>query len=327
LKLDRFIRAALPCALLTALAVATSPAALAQAWPSKQITMIVPFGPGTVTDILARTVGNKLAENLGQPVVVENRAGADGNIGAQYAASAAADGYTLLVGPTSVAAINVSLHKNLRYDPQRDFVPITNLATVTNVLVVGPHVKARNVKDFIAAAKAQPFNYASSGAGGSMHLSAEMFKRAASVDMQHIPYKSTPAAVNDVMGGRVEAIFCNLPVCLPHIKNGRLTALAVTSAKRSTLLPDVPTVQESGIPNFAVEGWFGLFAPAGTNPAIVKKLHGVLARILQDPKVKELLLAQGAEPVGDTPEQFAAFAKSERERWAKVIVDAKISLD
>lgn len=327
MKLKGLIQSLIPCVLAVLTAGAPS-SALAQSsnYPAKPITMVVPFGPGSVTDLLARTIATKLTDALGQPVIVENKAGADGNIGATYAAHAPADGYTLLVGPASTNAINPSLHNNLRFDPQRDFVAITNLATVTNVVVVGPQVPARSLKELIQALGKNQYSYASSGAGGSMHLSGELFKKMSNTDILHVPYKGAPAAVNDILGGRVEMMFCNLPVCLPHIRSGKLIALGVTSPQRSVLLPNVPTVSEAGLPGYNVEGWFGLFAPTGVPKEIVKKLNTEVVRVLKDPKVKELLLKQGAEPAPSSPEEFDAFVRKERERWARVIRDSKITL-
>ena len=296
-------------------------------YPSKPVTLVVPFAAGSVTDLLARIVAQKLGESLGQPVVIDNKAGADGNIGAGYAATAAPDGYTLLMGAASTNAINPSLHKNLRFNPLKDFVPITNVASMPNVLVVGPQVSARNVPDFIQAAKKGHYSFASGGAGGSMHLSGELFKSMANIpDFLHVPYKGGSAPVTDVMGGRVNAMFCNLPLCLPHIRAGKLTALAVTSAKRTPLLPDVPTISESGVPGYEVEGWFGLFAPSAVPAPIVEKLQREVVKILRDPKVKESLLAQGAEPIGNTSQEFSAFVVKEHDRWAKTIRDAGITV-
>ena len=296
-------------------------------YPNKPIHMVVPFAAGSVTDILARIVAQRLGEALGQSVVVDNKPGADGNIGAAFVAAAPADGYTLLMGAASTNAINPSLHKNLRFDPLRDFAPITNVATVPNVLVVGPQVAARNVKEFIDAARLQKLTFASSGAGGSMHLSGELFKASTRTpNLLHVPYKGGSAPVTDVMGGRVSAMFCNLPLCLQHIRSGKLTALGVTSPKRSPLLPEVPTIAEAGVPGFAVEGWFGLFAPAAVPKPIVQRINAEVVKILQDPKVKEQLLTQGAEPADSAPEQFETFVKMEHDRWAKIIADAGITL-
>ncbi len=309
--------------------LAAADPALAQPapWPSRPITIVVPFGAGSVTDQLARIVGQNLSESLGQPVVIENKAGADGNIGAAYVAGATPDGYTLLMGAASTNAINPSLHKNLRFNPLRDFAPITNIAAVPNVLVVGPSVKARTVKDFVQAARTEKYSYASSGAGGSMHLSGELFKvMTKTPDMLHIPFKGGSAPVTEVMAGRISAMFCNLPLCLQHIKAGKLTALGVTSPRRTPLLPDVPTIAEAGVPGYEVEGWFGFFAPAAVPKPIIDRLNKEVVAMLRDPKVKEKLLAQGAEPVGGTPEEFAAFVRKEHDRWAKIIAEAGITL-
>ena len=307
-----------------------APGAFAQGaapYPARPVTVVVPFAAGSVTDLLARIVAQNLGDALGRPFVVDNRAGADGNIGAAYVAAAAPDGYTLLMGAASTNAINPSLHKNLKFDALKDFAPITNVAAVPNVLVVGPQVPAKTVKEFIAGASKGQYSFASSGAGGSMHLSGEMFKAMTHVSMLHVPYKGGSAPVTDVMGGRVEAMFCNLPLCLPHIRAGKLTALAVTSGRRSPLLPEVPTMAEAGVPGYDVVGWFALFAPAAVPKAIVTRLNTETVRILKDPKVREMLLAQGAEPVGDSPEDFAKFVRSEHDRWARIIRDAKISLE
>lgn len=296
-------------------------------YPNKPITMVVPFAAGTLTDILARTLANKLAENLGQPVIAENKAGADGNIGANFLLASQPNGYTLMVGPTSIGAINVTLHKNAKYDPQRDFVAITNIATVTNVLVIGPHVPAKTLPELLALLKTQSMSFGSSGAGGSMHLSGEMFKSMAHADMIHVPYKSSPAVVNDVIGGRVDMMFCNLPICLPLIRSGKLTALGVTSVKRSALLPDVPSIAEAGLAGYEVEGWFGLYARKGTPPEIIARLNAASVKILADPEIKDRLLSQGAVTVGDSSEHFDAFARQERLKWSRIIHDAKIELE
>jgi len=299
----------------------------ADPYPAKPIQMVVPFAAGSVTDLLARIVAQRLGETLGQSIVVDNKPGADGNIGAAFAAAAPADGYTLMMGAASTNAINPSLHKNLRFNPLRDFAPITNVAAVPNVLVVGPQVNVRTVKDFIAAARTEKLSFASSGAGGSMHLSGELFKVSTGTpDLLHIPYKGGSAPVTDVMAGRVSAMFCNLPLCLQHIRAGKLTALGVTSPRRSPLLPEVPTIAEAGVPGYAVEGWFGLFAPAAVPKPIIQRLNAEVVKILRDPKVKEQLLAQGAEPVGDSPAEFAAFVQKEHDRWAKIIQQANITL-
>jgi tripartite-type tricarboxylate transporter receptor subunit TctC len=312
-----------------ALCLAGVGAAFAQAasYPARPIQMVVPFAAGSVTDLLARIVAQRLGEALGQNVIVDNKPGADGNIGAGFVAAAPADGYTLLMGAASTNAINPSLHKNLRFNALRDFAPITNVAAVPNVLVVSPETGVRTVKDFIAAARNQRLSFASSGAGGSMHLSGELFKASTGTpDLLHVAYKGGSAPVTDVIAGRVTAMFCNLPLCLQNIRAGKLTALGVTSPKRSPLLPDVPTIAEAGVPGYSVEGWFGLFAPAAVPRPIIERLNPEVVKILKDPKVKEQLLAQGAEPMADTPEAFSAFIRKEHDRWAKIIQDANITL-
>lgn len=322
----RIFGASLALVLAIAATPARAQAAASESYPTRPITMVVPFAAGSVTDILARIVAQRLGDALGQSVIVENKAGADGNIGAAYAAAAAPDGYTLMMGAASTNAINPSLHKNLKFNAIKDFVPITNVASMPNVLVVGPDVPARNVKEFIQAAKTGQYSFASSGAGGSMHLSGELFKSLAQIpDFLHIPYKGGSAPVTDVMAGRVNAMFCNLPLCLPHIRAGKLRALGVTSGTRTPLLPDVPTIAEAGLPGYEVTGWFGLVAPTGVEPSIVQRLNNEVVTILHEPNVKALLLAQGAEPIGDSSDEFAAFVKKEHDRWAAIIRDAGIA--
>lgn len=297
------------------------------AYPDKPVRVIVPFGPGSVTDQLGRLVADKLSARLGQPFVVENKPGAGGNIGAGYVAKAPADGYTLLMGAASTNAINPSLYHNLSFDPLKDFVPVANVASVANVLVINPQIKARSVPALIAEIKAGSFSYASGGAGGSQHLSAELFKSMSGTQMTHIPYKGGSAPLPDLISGRVQLMFCNLPVCLPHIKSGKLVALGVTSAKRSPLLPDVPTIAETGLPGYSVDGWFALFAPAKVPAAIVAKLHDEVEQILGTPAVAEEIRRLGAEPNLSTQAEFAGFVRNEADKWAKVIRDAHIKLD
>ena len=296
-------------------------------YPNRPITIVVPFGPGTLTDVLARIVATKLSSALGQPVVAENKAGADGNIGANYVAAAAPDGYTLMVGSTSIGSINVTLHKNIKYDPQRDFIGITNLVSVPNVLVIGPQVQANNVKELLALQKAKSFSYGSSGAGGSMHLSGEIFKKMAQVEMVHIPYKSSPAVINDIIGGRVEMMFCNLPICLSLIQAGKLKALGVTSAKRSELLPEVPTIAESGLAGYEVSGWFGLYAPAATPTAVVNKINADVNRALALPDVQEKFKEMGFSTKLMSPAEFDTHLRAEVVKFAKAIQDSGAKID
>ena len=296
-------------------------------YPDRPINLVVPFGPGSVTDTLARIAAKGLSDAMGQPVVVQNKPGAGGNIGAAEVARAEPDGYTLLLGPTSTNAVNPSLYKNLRFNPLRDFVAITNLATVANVLVVNPNVPAKTVRELIGLVPSEHYSYASTGNGGSMHLSGELFNAMTKTQSLHVPYKGGGAALADLLPGRVDMMFCNLPLCLPHIKSGQLRALAVTTSQRSALLPDTPSMAEAGLPGYEVNGWFGLFAPAKTDPAIVNKLNTEVRKILDMPEIKEQLLMQGAEPAGGTPEEFTQFVKAEHDKWAKVIQDAGISLE
>ncbi len=316
-------------ALSLAVTITASSVAMGQsaAYPEKPIRIVVPFGAGSVTDQLARTLGSGLSDALQQTVIVENKAGAGGNIGSGQVAASAPDGYTLLMGAASTNAINPSLYKNLKFDPMKDLVPVANVASVTNVLVVNPEVKARSVPELIEALKTGKYSYASGGAGGSQHLSAELFKSMSSTDMMHVPYKGGSEPIPDLISNRVQIMFCNLPVCLPHIKSGKLVALGVTSKTRSPLLPDVPTISESGLPGYSVDGWFALFAPAQVSPEIIARLHEETARLLAKPDVQSLIRRQGAEPNQSTQEEFARFVQAEHDKWAKVIEDANIRME
>lgn len=327
MKLFKRTFAAFLCGSLCALALVSVASAQDVKYPAQPIRMVVPFGPGSLTDQLARLVATGLSESLGQTVVVENRAGAGGNIGAGMVADSAADGYTLLMGAASTNAINPSLFKDLKFDPIKDFVPVANVAAVTNVLVVNPEVRARSVTELIAALKTESYSYASGGAGGSQHLSAELFKSMSSTQMMHVPYKGGSEPLPDLMSNRVQVMFCNLPVCLPHIKSGKLIALGVTSGKRSPLLPEVPTISEAGLPGYEVEGWFGLFAPAKVPADIVARLHTETAALLAKPDVQEKIRRQGAEVSQSTQPAFARFVQAEHDKWAKVIRDANIRIE
>lgn len=306
-----------------------APAALAQTYPSKPITIVVPFAAGGTTDILARILGQYMTGALGQAVVIDNRAGAGGNVGGQAAARAPADGYTLFMGTVGTHAINASLYRKMPFDPVKDFAPLTRVAMVPNVLVANPSQPFKTVQELIAYAKANPgkVSCGSSGNGSSIHLSCELFKSMAKVDLLHVPYKGSAPAVNDLLGGQIAVMFDNLPSALQHIKAGKLRALAVTSAKRSPELPDVPTVAEAGVPGFEATSWFGMFAPAATPPAIVTQLNAVIVKALNDPDVMKRFREQGAEPHPETPAQFAAFIKSESEKWGQVVKSSGASLD
>ena len=311
-----------------ALAILAS-GAHAQAWPAKPIKWVVPFAPGGTTDILARTIGDKLAIALGQPVIIENKPGAGGGVGADYTAKAPADGYTIMGGTISTHAINASLYKSLPYDPVKDFAPITLIARVPNMLVVNPDVPAKNVAELIALMKASPakYTFASSGNGMSQHLSGELFKTMAGVEMQHIPYKGSPPALQDVVGGQVTMTFDNITTAWPLAKGGKLRALAVTTAKRSSVAPEVPTLAESGLAGYEVGSWQGVFAPAGTPPEIVKRLNAEIVKIIRMPDVNEKLTALGAEPVGNTPEEFGALVRAEVGKWADVVKKSGAKVD
>ena len=303
--------------------------ATAQAWPAKSIRMIIPFPPGGTTDIVGRIAAQKLGEALGQQVVPDNRPGAAGNIGTELVAKAPPDGYTLLTAPGSTLTIHPSLYAKLPFDPLKDFAPITIVAAVPNALVVHPSLPVRNVKELVALAKARPgqLNYASTGAGQSTHLSMELFKTMAGVNIVHVPYKGSAPAVTDLLGGHVSLMFDNMPSALPHVKAGKLRALAVSTTKRSPVTPEVPTVAESGLPGFEVSAWFAVLAPAATPREIVNRAHGILVKALQSSDVRERLSSQGAEPIGNTPEQFTAQMKRDLAKWAKVVRDANIRLD
>lgn len=312
-----------------ALAVArTACAADAPPFPSKPIRMVVPFGAGSNSDLLARTVAVRMAERWGQQVVVDNRPGAGGNIGTDLVAKAPADGYTIVLGAASVLAINQSLYSQMPYDSNTAFAPITNMVKTTNVLVVTPSLPVKTVNELIAYGKSNPgkLTYASAGAGGTIHLSAELFKSMTGITMEHIAYKSSPLAHIDMISGQVHVMFDAMPTALPQVKAGRLRAVAVTTAKRSPQLPELPAIGES-LTGFEAAGWFGYAAPARTPQAVILALNKEIVRILALPDVKERLLAQGAEPVGDTPEEFARYIKSEAAKWGKVIKTLNLKIE
>jgi len=298
-------------------------------YPTKPIRIVVPFPAGGTTDILARAVAQKLTETLGQSVVVDNRPGAGGNIGAELVAKSPPDGYTLLMGTVGTHAINPSLYAKMPYDHVKDFVPVILVAGVPNVLVVNPSVPANSVQELIAYIKANPgkVNFASSGSGTSIHLSGELFKTMAGVSMTHVPYKGSTPALTDLMGGQVQLMFDNLPSSLPQIKAGKLRALAVTSAQRASALPDVPTVAEAGLPGFEASSWFGLLAPAGTPKDIVTKLNAEVAKWLATPEAREKLASQGAIAAGQSPDDFTRHIAAETAKWQKVVKESGAKVD
>jgi len=304
-------------------------AVVAQQWPSKPIKWVVPFAPGGTTDILARTIGEKLSVTLGQPIIVDNKPGAGGGVGADQVAKSPADGYTIMGGTISTHAINASLYSNLPYDPVRDFAPITLIVRVPNMLVVNPELPAKDVRELIALLKASPgkYSFASSGNGTSQHLSGELFKTMTGVEMQHIPYRGSPPALADVVGGQVAMTFDNITTAWPLVKGGKLRALAVTTAKRSPIAPDVPTLAESGLPGYEIGSWQGVFAPAGVSTEIVKRLNTEIVRIINAPDVRQKLVDMGAEPAPNTPEEFAAMVKAEVAKWADVVRKSGAKVD
>lgn len=302
---------------------------LAQTYPAKPIRFYTPYPPGGTTDIMARLIGAKLYESWGQPVIVDAKPGAGGNIGTDFVAKSPADGYTILMGASGPLAINVSLFSKLPYDPVKDLAPVVLTASVPLILVTHPSLPAKNVKEFIALMKARPgqFNYASAGPGSPQHLTAEMFKFMAKVEMTHIPYKGSGPAIVDLVGGQIPFAFESMIPVLPHVKAGKLRALAVTSAKPSPVLPEIPTVAESGVPGFESIAWYGVVAPAGTPREIIAKLNTEMARILNLPDIKQRLIEMGSPPVAGTPDQFGALIKSEIVKWGKVVKQAHVSLD
>lgn len=316
-------------ALATTLAGVSGAAFAQNNYPTKPITMIVPFSAGGTTDILARIVGLQLGKALGQPVVIDNRPGAGGNIGASLAAKAPGDGYTLFMGTIGTHAINQSLYSKLPYDPVKDFAPITRVAMVPNLVVANPNVPVKSIKELIAYVKANPdkLSYGSSGSGSSMHLSGELFNSMTGLHIQHIPYKGSAPAVNDLLGNQIGLMFDNMPSSYPHVKAGKLRAIAVTSAKRSPALPDVPTVAEAGVPGYEATSWFALYATGGTPKPIVDRLNAEVVKILAMPEVRQQMAGQGAEPHPEKPEQLAAFMKAETAKWAKVVKASGATVD
>jgi len=315
--------------ILTILAALVHGLAAAQAYPSRPVHIVNPFTPGGPIDLLARAVGQKLQESWGQPVIVETRAGAAGNIGIEYAAKQPADGYTLLVLPTGNAVVNPHLYPKLPYDTFRDFAPVTLLATVENVLVVHPSVTANSVRELMALAKANPgkLSFSSGGVGTQAHIAGEMLKSMAGVDMLHVPHKGMAPALNDVLGGQVSMMIVSMSSALKQVQAGKLRALGVASLKRSPAAPDLPTIAEQGFPAFAAVSWYALMAPAGTPADIVEKIAAEAGRALRAPDVRERLLGLGTNPVGDTPAGLMAMLKREHAYWGEFIRKAGIKAE
>ena len=313
------------CAIACAAATLHAPAALAEtpsssAWPTRPIRLVVGYAAGGATDVIARIVAVKLGERLGQPMMVDNRAGANSNVGAEVVAKSPPDGYTLYVF-TIANTINASLYGRLGYDPQKDFEPIGLIAKIPNILVVNNQLPIKSVADYIRFARESKdgITFASSGSGSSIHLSGEMFKMQTKLNMLHVPYKGSAPAMTDLLGGQVQSMFDNTPSALPHVQAGRLRAIAITSAQRSPLLPDVPTVAESGFPGFDVQSWFGLAAPAGTPKPVIERVNAELVKVLNMPDVRQRLQDLAATPEPGTPAQMRSFATAEIQRWREVV--------
>ena len=305
---------------------AAGPAA-AQAWPAKPVRLVVPFAAGGATDVVARILGQKLGELWGQSVVIENRGGAGGNVGADVVAKATNDGYTLLMASGSIVTVNQHMYKRMPFDAQKDFAPITKVATGPMLVIVNPGVPAANIKALIALAKAKPgsINFGSAGVGSQVHMAAENFANAAGIDIVHVPYKGESLGVNDVMAGQIQMMVTNLAAAAPFIAAGKLKALAVTSKERSKALPEVPTVAESGLPGFENTGWFGLLAPAGTPKEVLDKIQLDTARVLDTPEMRGRLFVQGMTAVGNQSDEFTRDIAAESKRWAKVVSDRKLT--
>ena len=325
----RLIGLARPLFFALALTLACAGAS-AQTYPARPIRLVVPYPPGGPLDIMARAIGQKLSEAWKQPVVVDNRAGAGGNIGADLVAKSPADGYTLLMGAVATHAINPSLYSKIPYDPVKDFTPVALVAQVPNILVINPSVPAKSVRELIALARAKPayLNFGSGSTGSTGHLAGELFNTMAGVQMVHIPYKGAAPAMADLLSGQVQLMFDNLANALPNVKAGRLRALAVTTLARSPAMPDLPTIAESGLPGFDLTTWFGLMVPAGTPADIVARLNAEIVRALNANDMRERLQKMGAEPpANNTPEHFAAFIRTEAEKYAKVVKDSGAKVD
>ncbi len=311
--------------LCASLALATG--ALAQPYPVKPVRIISPFPPGQATDIMARLVADNFAQSLGQPFVVENRAGVGGALGTEAAAKAAPDGYTLVMGTIGPLAISPALYSKLGYDPIRDFAPISNLGLTPQTLVVGSSSEFRTLKDLVAHARTKPVDYASSGNGSASHLAMEMFRSASGVQLNHVPFKGSSEAQTQVLGGQVQIMFDAIPGVAAQIKAGKLRALGIASPERSPFFPDVPTIAEQGYPGFAAVGWIGIAAPARTPEPILDRLNAEVRRLIARPDVRERLAALSFLPVGDSREHFAAFIREEVAKWAKVVKDSGAKVD
>ena len=314
------------CALASIVALACSYAFGAESYPAKPVRLVITFPAGGPTDVIVRLIGQRLTEDWKQPMIIDNRGGAGGIVGTEIVAHAAPDGYTFLVGTAGGMTINPALRPKLPYDPFRDFAPVGMLVTNPQILVAHPSVAAKNVKELVALAKAKPgqLNFASAGSGTATHLGLELLKLTTGLDAVHVPYKGGAPAITDLISGQVQLLWVSIPSVLPHVKAGRLRALAVSTARRSASAPEVPTVAESGYPGFEYSNWNALFAPAGTAPAIVKRVNGAIVRVLKDPEVAHRLSSQGADPAPGSAEELARYMRTDHERWKKVIRSANI---
>ncbi|MCC6532581.1 MAG: tripartite tricarboxylate transporter substrate binding protein [Burkholderiales bacterium] len=322
-------RAALRVLAAAFVVVCAGDSALAQPYPSKVVRWISPWPPGGANDIFSRAIAQELTRSFGQQVIVDNRPGAAGTIGSDIVAKAPPDGYTIVLGSSPTHAIAPSLYAGLPYDPLRDFAAVTLVATVPNVLVVHPSVPARSVKELIALARARPgkLNFASAGNGTSQHLSGELFKSMAGVDMVHVPYKGTAPALTDLLAGQIELAFDNMPALLPHIRSGRLRALAVTPIKRSATAPELPTIAEAALPGYDASVWFGAFVRAGTPREVVSKLHGEIVKALATPELKARMASLGAEVAGTGPDEFTEYWRKDIPKWAGVVKAAGVKIN
>jgi tripartite-type tricarboxylate transporter receptor subunit TctC len=303
-------------------------AAAQETYPSRPLRFILPFPPGGGTDILGRVIAERLAANLGQPVVIENRGGAGGNVGAEAAARSSPDGYTIVLAAPSLA-ISPSLYSKLNYDPVKDFAPVSLVATVPNVMVTHPSVPAQTLQEFIALVRSRPggMNFGSGGSGTSNHLAGELFNIVTGTRLVHVPYKGVNLAMNDVLSGQIHVVVIGVPAAAPHIKAGRLRALALIAPQRAAALPEVPTIAEAGLPDFEVTTWYGVLAPAGTPRPIVARLNAELVKIMHAPDTRERLAAMATDPRTSTPEEFAAYLKQEIAKWGEVVRKANLKAD
>ena len=324
--LEKVSRALIP----TALGLAVSVSATAQQYPSKPVRFVIPYPAGSSSnDIFGRVLAQRLSDSLGQQFVVDNRSGASGHIGGEMVAKAAPDGYTLLLGTNGGIAISPSVSPKLPYDPLRDLAPVTLFGIVPYIMVVHSSVPANSVAEFIALARARPgqLKFASSGVAGTPHLCGEMLKALARIDLLHVPYKGGAPATIDLLGGHVQAYFSGIPAQFPHIKSGRVRALAITTLKRSATMPELPTFDESGVPGYDANSWMGVFAPARVPKALIQRLHGQIEAVMKSPEMRESMTTQGIEPVALGPEPFAASIRADHEKYARVIREAGIRLD